>query len=89
MLYDPATDPLWGEIKVVNHTPRAACRAGLRDACVLQRHVPPLTRPPPGIKPPGATAVLLPVVQDDLTRVGCAQIEGMHDVCVFQVNERP
>jgi hypothetical protein len=27
--------------------------------------------------------------QDDLTRVGCAQMDGMHDVCVFQVNERP
>jgi len=41
MLYDPAKDPLWPEIK------------------------------------------------DDLSRVGCAHVEGMHDICVFQVNERP
>jgi hypothetical protein len=28
-------------------------------------------------------------VQGDLSRVGCAQVEGMKDICVFEVNERP
>jgi hypothetical protein len=28
-------------------------------------------------------------VQNHLNRVGCAQLDGMKDICVFQVNETP
>lgn len=28
-------------------------------------------------------------VQDNISRVGCAQVEGMKDICVFEVDERP
>ena len=27
--------------------------------------------------------------QDNIDRVGCAQVEGMKDICVFEVQERP
>jgi hypothetical protein len=52
MLYDPTTDPLWGEIKVLIRTPRAACRVGRSAACLLRPQRPAAYSPATGLEPP-------------------------------------